>query len=197
MNKFLFTLLTVGIPVLLIGQFDHVHNGIGLDIGSSGSGVFIMRQYTHTSQKYSLSGELRFYDIKASNEIIVYDWYSNQYRSVGGKSLILMPAFFGANYYPFAGQIANNFSPFITLRGGPLFTLNGLETGKFVQRWSNAETHWSAGGFFGVGTEFRLVNMTSVLLHVGYEYLPLSRIADGENDYSGLLIHIAFNRLKK
>ena len=171
MNKFLFTLFTVGIPVLLIGQFDHVHNGFGLDIGSSGSGVFIMRQYTHTSQKYSLSGELRFYDIKASNEIIVYDWYSN--------------FFF------------NNFSPFITLRGGPLFTLNGLETGKFVQRWRNAETHWSAGGFFGVGTEFRLVNMTSVLLHVGYEYLPLSRIADGENDYSGLLIHIAFNRLKK
>ena len=197
MNKIFFTLLIASIPLVIEGQFDHVHNGFGLDIGSSGSGVFIMRQYNHNSGNYSLSGELRFYDIKSSNETIVYDWYTNQYKSVSGISLILMPAFLGANYYPFSGKIANNFSPFITIKVGPLLTLNGLEKGRFLHRWSNAETHWSAGGFFGVGAELRLVNMTSVMIHLGYEYLPLSRIADGKNDYSGLLIHIAFNRLKK
>ena len=72
-----------------------------------------------------------------------------------------------------------------------------MEKGEFLQRWRNAETHWSTGGFFGIGAELRLINMTSVMIHIGYEYLPLSRIADGNNDYSGLLIHIAFNRLKK
>ena len=78
-----------------------------------------------------------------------------------------------------------------------MLTVNGLESGKFIQRWSNAETHWSLGGFFGLGAELRLVNMTSVMFHIGYEFLPLSKDADGRKDYSGLLIHIAFNRLKR
>jgi len=198
MNKLSFILfLIIGVPIFIFGQYDHVHDGFGVDIGTNGSGVFVIRQYTHNSEKYSLSGELRFYDIKASNETIIYDWYTNQYKSVSGVSLILLPAFFGPNYYPFTGKIANNFSPFITVKGGPIFTLDGLETGKFIDRWTNAQTHWSLGGFFAVGAEIRLVNMASVIVNIGYEYLPLSKIADGKVDYSGLLIHIAFNRLKK
>tara|TARA_Y100000590_G_scaffold70909_1_gene77724 strand:+ start:860 stop:1453 length:594 start_codon:yes stop_codon:yes gene_type:complete len=197
MKYFLSILFAIIFPELLSGRFDDVHNGFGIDIGSNGSGVFILRQYTHNSEMFSLSGELRFYDIKASNETIVYDWYSNQYKSISGVSLVLIPTFFGANYYPFAGKIANNFSPFITFKSGPLLTVNGLESGKFIQRWSNAETHWSLGGFFGLGAELRLVNMTSVMFHIGYEFLPLSKDADGRKDYSGLLIHIAFNRLKR
>ena len=79
-------LIAVGLPSFLVAQFNDVHQGFGLDIGSNGSGIFLARQYTHESGKYSLSGELRFYDIKASEETIVYDWYYNQYQSVGGKS---------------------------------------------------------------------------------------------------------------
>ena len=190
-------LIALGLTPLLLAQFSDVHQGFGLDIGSNGSGVFFSRQYTHESGKYSLSGELRFYDIKASDETIVYDWYYNQYQSVGGKSLLLVPFFLGSNYYPFAGMIANNFSPFVTFKSGPILTINGQESGRFINRWVNSETHGSWGGFAGVGAEIRTVSSTTIMLQMGYEYLPLAKISDGEKDYSGLLIHISFNRLKK
>ena len=122
MNK----LLTFVFPVFLFGQFDQVTNGFGLDIGSSGSGMFIMRNYVHASEKLALNGELRFYDIKAEDETIVYDYYTGQYKSVGGKSLVMLPVFVGGNYYPFVGKIENNFSPFIAIKGGVVTTVNEI-----------------------------------------------------------------------
>ena len=39
-----------------------------------------------------------------------------------------------------------------------------------------------------------MYGQTTVSPMVGYETLPLKYKADGQNDYSGMLIHIAFNR---
>lgn len=181
-------------PVLLLGQFDQVFNGFGLDIGSSGSGMFITRQLTHTSEIYSLNGELRFYDIKADDETIVYDYYTGQYQSVGGKSLFMMPLLIGANYYPFTGKIENNFSPFITARAGAVLTVDGKEFGTFSERWKNPDTQISPGGFIGIGIDLKMVGQSSVSTMVGLELLPLNEQADGQNNYSGFLIHLSFNR---
>ena len=181
-------------PVLLLGQFDQAFNGFGLDIGSSGSGMFITRQLTHTSEIYSLNGELRFYDIKADDETIVYDYYTGQYQSVGGKSLFMMPLLIGANYYPFTGKIENNFSPFITARAGAVLTLDGKEFGTFSERWKNPDTQISPGGFIGIGIDLKMVGQSSVSTMVGLELLPLNEQADGQNNYSGFLIHLSFNR---
>ena len=181
-------------PVLLLGQFDQAFNGFGLDIGSSGSGMFITRQLTHTSEIYSLNGELRFYDIKADDETIVYDYYTGQYQTVGGKSLFMMPLLIGANYYPFTGKIENNFSPFITARAGAVLTVDGKEFGTFSERWKNPDTQISPGGFIGIGIDLKMVGQSSVSTMVGLELLPLNEQADGQNNYSGFLIHLAFNR---
>ena len=183
-------------PLLLFGQFDHVLTGIGLDIGSSGSGIFVTRQYMHASDKFSLNGEWRFYDMKADEEMVVYNFWGEPVN-IGGISLVMMPIFFGGNYYPFAGEIANNFSPFITFRGGPIYTLDGDETGSFSERWSNPKSQWSFGGFIGVGIDFKWVSQSMVTLMVGGEILPLREAADTKKDYSGLLIHIAFSRQKR
>ena len=179
---------------LLFGGFDQIYNGFGLDIGSNGSGIFITRQVTHESEYFSLNGEMRFYDIKASDETIVYNYYSGQYQSVGGKSLIMLPIFFGANYYPFIGQIENNFSPFLTARLGGVLSLDGKETGTFRERWKAPDTQISPGGFLGIGIDFKLVGQSSVSVMVGLELLPLNKKIDGMDDYSGTLIHISFNR---
>ena len=185
------------LPVKVSGSFDLIQNGFGLDIGKSGSGFFLIRQYTHNSEKFSLITELRFYDIKGENEMFVYDYYTQQYRSIGSKNLIYIPAFAGLNYFPFAGKIANNFSPFLTMRSGPVLSIDGKETGSFSDRWGNSDTNFSFGSFLGVGIEFKWVNLSSVLLHIGYEYLPPSKSMNEPEDYSGLLIHIAFNRSVK
>ena len=179
---------------ILCGQFEQPYYGFGLDIGSSGSGLFINGQMSHNSKKYSLNAELRFYDIKDPNESIVYDPYYGTTRAIGGVSLIMVPIFIGSNYYPFINKIDNNFSPFLAMRGGGLFTVNGAEVGSFWQRWKNVETQFTMGGFFGFGIDFKLYGQTTVSPMVGYEILPLENEADGQKDYSGMLIHIAFNR---
>ena len=193
MNK----LLTFVFPVFLLGQFDQVTNGFGLDIGTSGSGMFIMRNYIHASEYLALNGELRFYDIKAEDETIVYDYYTGQYKSVGGKSLVMLPVFIGVNYYPFVGKIENNFSPFIAIKGGVVTTVNGEEFGTFSERWKNPDIQYTPGGFLGVGIDFKIVGQSSVMVMVGLEYLPLKKETDGKNDYSGFLIHLSFNRRAK
>ena len=194
MNK----LLTFVFPVFLLGQFDQVTNGFGLDIGSSGSGMFIMRNYVHASEKLALNGELRFYDIKAEDETIVYDYYTGQYKSVGGKSLVMLPVFIGGNYYPFVGKIENNFSPFIAIKGGVVTTVNGEGFGRFFySRWENSDIQYNPGGFLGVGIDFKIVGQSFVMVMVGLEYLPLKKETDGKKDYSGFLIHLSFNRRAK
>ena len=193
MNK----LLTFVFPVFLLGQFDQVTNGFGLDIGSSGSGMFIMRNYIHASEKLALNGEVRFYDIKADDETIVYDYYTGQYKSVGGKSLVMFPVFFGGNYYPFVGKIENNFSPFISIKGGMVTTVDGEEFGTFSERWKAPGIQYTPGGFFGVGIDFKIVGQSFVMVMVGLEYLPLNEETDGKKDYFGFLIHLSFNRSAK
>ncbi len=182
---------------IALGQFDHITNGFGLDIGSSGSGIFFTRNYMHNSDKYGFNGEIRLYDIKAEEETIVYNPYSRQYEALGGKSLFMTPILFGVNYFPFSDKIANNFAPFLTLKAGANFIVDGKEFGSFFDRWSNPDYQFSYTGFIGCGIDFKWANQTSVMLNIGAEILPLSKAADGETNYSGLLIHISFNRLKK
>ena len=112
----------------LFGEFGKTYNGFGIDIGTNGSGIFITRQILHDSEKFSLNGELRFYDIKSSTETYAYNLYTGQYESTGGKSLFMTPFFFGMNYYPFVGKIENNFSPFMTARFGGVLSVDGNET---------------------------------------------------------------------
>ena len=189
--KLLFSFVFIS---LLWGRFESSTYGFGLDIGSSGSGFFFNAQIPHSSKKFSLNAEFRFYDIKDPNESMVYDPYYGTTRTIGGVSLVMLPIFFGSNYYPFVDKIQNNFSPFMAMRGGSLFTLNGSEEGSFKDRWQNIDTQLTLGGFFGLGVDFKMYGQTTVSPMVGYEILPLKYKADGENDYSGLLIHIAFNR---
>lgn len=190
-------LILLILPTIIFGQFDNVATGFGLDIGSSGSGMFVSRHYEHVSGKVSLNGELRFYDIKADEETIVYDYYTGQYKSVGGISLFMLPLFAGANYYPFVGKIENNFAPFLAFKAGIVTTVDGKEYGTFSERWKNPATQFSPGGFAGFGIDFRIVGQSSVMAMVGFEFLPLNKVTDGKKDYSGFLIHLSFNRRAK
>tara|TARA_B100001250_G_C19509780_1_gene661148 strand:- start:145 stop:741 length:597 start_codon:yes stop_codon:yes gene_type:complete len=183
--------------LMLFGQFNQNYYGFGLDIGSSGSGIFITGQSIHEKEKISLNGELRFYDIKSNNETVIYNPFYGQFETVGGTSLIMLPIFFGLNYYPFVGKIENNFSPFITTRAGYVISLDGKETGSFSDRWKNSATSIAPGGFLGAGIDFKMYGQTSVSTMVGVEVLPLENLIDGYKNH-GMLIHIAFNkRFKK
>ena len=192
-----FIVLLAFIPVLLLSQVEFSHQGFGLDIGSKGSGFFYNRMYSNLTNSVNFIGEFRFYDIKGPDETIVFNNYSGQQYTVGGQNLILLPSFIGVNFHPFINKIENNFSPFISIRSGPIFAIDGKENANsFKDKWSNTKNHWSIGGFFGGGLEFRWLNSTSISILFGFDYLPLSKFADGSKDYSGILLHVAFNKIK-
>tara|TARA_B100001057_G_scaffold251354_1_gene251617 strand:- start:3 stop:599 length:597 start_codon:yes stop_codon:yes gene_type:complete len=172
--------------------------GAGLDIGSNGSGIFFNYLSGNNKKNFDLVGEIRYFDIKGETESIVYDYWTNQYVTISGQNLLFIPALVGFNYHPFAGQIANNFSPFITIRGGLNLSIDGKEgNGSYNKIWRKAKTQWSSAGFIGGGIEFRWYNQSSVALHIGSDIIKLKQEADQKKDYSGLLIHISFNRFIK
>jgi hypothetical protein len=169
--------------------------GAGLDVGSRGSGIFLNYLYGNNKKNFDIIGEVRYFDIKGETESIVYDNWTNQYITISGQNLLFIPALVGFNYHPFAGKIANNFSPFVTIRGGLNLSIDGREgDGSYKKIWRKAETQWSPIAFFGGGVEFRWYNQSSVALHIGVDIIKLKKEADQKKDYSGLLIHISFNR---
>ena len=182
---------------LIFAGFNNISYGLGIDIGSKGSGLFFNYIFGK-SDKVNFLGEFRYFDIKGDTEMYVYDYWSNQYTTISGQNLILLPILSGINYHPFAGKIANNFSPFITLRGGATLAIDGKEgNGSYRYKWRKAKTHWSPAWFLGAGIEFRWQNRTSIVLLIGSDILELEKEADNKQSYSGMLIHIAFNKLVK
>ena len=195
--KIIKIIILLFLTATIFGQYTNVDNGFGLDIGNSGSGFFFTRQLMHDSNDFSLNIEIRYYDIKASNETYVFNNFNGQWETIGGVSLFMLPIFIGGNYFPFNGKIENNFSPFLTLRSGAVLSFDGKEYGSFKDRWENPDSQITPGGFIGAGVEFKMVGLNSVSVMFGYELLPLKREFDGIDDYSGQLIHISFNRRKK
>lgn len=191
-------LLFVLLSSYIFGNISNTRYGLGLDVGSKGSGVFFNYLVGNNRKNLDLLCELRYFDIKGDTESIVYDYWTNQYITISGQNLILIPMLVGVNYHPFAGQIANNFSPFLTIRGGTNLAIDGKEgDGSYKEKWIKAITHWSMAGFIGAGIEFRWYNQSSIALHIGSDILKLSQKADEKDDYSGLLIHISFNKFIK
>lgn len=195
MIRFLFFLL---ISLNFIIATSNKRYGAGLDIGSKGSGIFFNYLSGNLEKNFDLVGVIRYFDIKGDTESIVYDYWTNQYVTISGQNLLFIPMLVGFNYHPFAGQIANNFSPFITFRGGLNFSIDGKEgDGNYKETWRKAETQWSTAGFIGGGIEFRWYNQSSIALHIGSDIIELKKKADQKTNYSGLLIHISFNRFIK
>tara|TARA_B100000073_G_scaffold18854_1_gene14982 strand:+ start:52 stop:642 length:591 start_codon:yes stop_codon:yes gene_type:complete len=183
---------------IVVGSFPNKRFGGGVDIGSKGSGFFFNYIMGNANESLDIIYELRYFDIKGETELIVIDYYTGQPNTIGKQNLILLPIFMGVNFHPFAGEIANNFSPFLTMRFGGSLAIDGAEdVSGFNNVWSDASTFWSPAGFVGGGIEFRWLNRSSVSLHLGYDILKLTQKADNKDDYSGVLIHIAFNRFFK
>ena len=45
--------IIVFIPFILNAGYDNISNGFGLDIGSNGSGLFIVRQYSNNNKSFA------------------------------------------------------------------------------------------------------------------------------------------------
>ncbi|MBC8322505.1 MAG: hypothetical protein H8E70_02930 [Candidatus Marinimicrobia bacterium] len=169
--------------------------GFGLQVGEQGTGVFFHQSWRSSSNlQWLFHGSI--FDVKGDEQLMVYDYYTGQYRSVGDKYVLIVPLFGGGKYFPFADKIANNFAPFVTVQFGPVLTIDGAESDKFSTRWGKSKGLWSFGGYAGVGIDFLMVNGMMVSAGAGLDILPMNGVVDGEKHYNGAIIQIGFNWLR-
>jgi len=171
------------------------YRGFGLQVGEEGAGIFFHQSWRSTDKLHWIfHGSI--FDVKGEDQMMVYNYYTGQSRSVGDKYVYILPMFGGAKYFPFYDQIANNFAPFATVQLGPVFTIDAADSDKFKERWGNSTGIWSFGGYAGVGVDILMANGVIVSAGVGMDYFPMNGIVEGESNYSGAVIHFAFNWLR-
>ncbi len=169
------------------------YNGFGLDVGERGSGLFLNRTWSN-SEKLCFISEIRIFDVKHPDEIIIQDYYTGRGYKFNDINLLLLPLFSGAKYYPFVGKIANNFAPFVSVKAGPILSLDGAESGTFKEKWiTNLDYYFTLGGYFGVGADVLTSNRTILSIRVGYDILPMKGQIDGSDQYNGALVRFGFN----
>jgi len=169
------------------------YNGFGLDVGERGSGLFLNRTWSN-SEKLCFISEIRIFDVKHPDEIIIQDYYTGRGYKFNDINLLLLPLFSGAKYYPFVGKIANNFAPFVSVKAGPILSLDGAESGTFKEKWiTNLDYYFTLGGYFGVGADVVTSNRTILSIRVGYDILPMKGQIDGSDQYNGALVRFGFN----
>ena len=169
------------------------YNGFGLDVGERGSGLFFNRTWSN-SEKLCFISEIRIFDVKHPDEIIIQDYYTGRGYKFNDINLLLLPLFSGAKYYPFVGKIANNFAPFVSVKAGPILSLDGAESGTFKEKWiTNLDYYFTLGGYFGIGADVFTSNQTILSIRVGYDILPMKGQVDGSDQYNGALVRFGFN----
>tara|TARA_B100001173_G_scaffold132512_1_gene115042 strand:+ start:216 stop:806 length:591 start_codon:yes stop_codon:yes gene_type:complete len=178
--------------IIISNNFAQMKKGVGLTTGTQGSGIHFIGDWK-LNEKIYYGFEVRYFDIKNETEIPVYNQYTGQYINVGDKALVLLPFFATARWLPFEGKIANNFSPFVQLKGGPLLAIDGNESyRKFNSRWRKAPTFTSYGAQVVIGVSFLQMGGSSISPSIGFEFLPMGRTVDDKKRYDGTTINITW-----
>ena len=189
-------ILIIFLFTLLYGGEHERYFGFGLNLGSWGTGILVHGAW-EIYPNLNIGGEFRFYDIKAKDEFVMYDYYYDYTYTVNEQSLVVLPLFATLYYYPFEGKIENNFSPFISVKAGPLLTLDGDERiESFLERWQKAKTHLTFGGFFGIGIDIRRASGSIISVGVGGDFLPMNGKVDTNRYYNGMLLNFTFSRIR-
>ncbi len=175
---------------LLMGKTTNP-SSFGIATGSHGWGISYQR-ILKSNVNSEINFEFRFYDVKGTDEFPISTNYGTE--TINEKSLVISPVFAGFRYYPFEGKIENNFSPFVTLKAGPLFIFDGNEEiTSFIERWKKAEIHVAFGGHAGIGVKFLRSNVSSISVSAGLDIFPMNGTIDDQSQYNGFLLQFEFS----
>lgn len=175
-------------------QINSTKFGVGLNIGDIGSGIFY-HKHLKGYEKIKLGARISWTDVRPAREIPVYNYYTGQYENKNTVSLVFFPFFGIFNYYPFEGKIANNFSPFLSIKAGPILVMDGDESiESFAKRWSKAQGSLTYGGNIGVGVEFRQSGKVHYLVELSYDMIPLENAIDTFSSLNGTVLSLSIHR---
>ena len=176
------------------GQVNSTKHGVGLNVADRGAGIFYHR-HIKSYENIKLGATIRWLDIRPSKEIPSYDPYRGRYINPNTVSLAIFPLFGTINYYPFEGKIANNFSPYISAKLGPILILDADANIKsFFERWFNADSKFTYGGNIGIGVEFRQPGKVHYSVEFSYDIIPLSSAIGNYNDLNGTVLSFSIHR---
>ncbi|MBU0529692.1 hypothetical protein KKF86_08060 [bacterium] len=191
MKKLIFIIVLIALG---FGQISSTKHGIGLNIGDRGAGIFYHR-HIKSYDNIKLGATIRWLDVRPPEEIPSYNYYTGQYENKNTISLAIFPLFGVLNYYPFEGKIANNFSPYISTKLGPVLVLNADANVKsFFERWFNANSKFTYGGNIAVGVEFRQPGKVHYSVEFSYDLIPLSSPISNYNDLNGTVLSFSIHR---
>ena len=167
---------------------------MGFTTGSHGWGITVQKLFRLNEKSFwGIDG--RFYSITGLG-----DMPSSNYNQFGGyqernqKSLLMFPISIGIQHYPLQGKIANNFFPFIQAKAGPLFVFDADESIKgFMDRWKKPETQVTYGIQIAGGIKFIVPPYSYMSIIIGYDFFPLSKEADGRDNYNGGVMQLDFS----
>ncbi len=186
--------LIIFIISLGYGQMSSTKQGIGLNVGDRGAGIFYHR-HLKSYENIKIGTTIRWLDIRPPEEIPSYNYYTGQYENTNTVSLAIFPLFGTINYYPFEGKIANNFSPYISAKLGPILILDADETIRsFSKRWINANGSFTYGGNIAIGVEFRQPGKVHYSIEFSYDLIPLSSTIDNYNNLNGTVLSFSIHR---
>ncbi len=191
MKKLAFIIIIISLGY---GQVNSTKHGVGLNVGNRGSGIFYHR-HIKSYENIKLGATIRWLDIRPPEEIPSYNYYTGQYENPNTVSLALFPLFGTIDYYPFEGKIANNFSPYISVKLGPILILNADANIKsFFERWFNADSEFTYGGNIGIGVEFRQPGRIHYSVEFSYDLIPLKNIIDDYDNLNGTVLSFSIHR---
>jgi hypothetical protein len=186
---FIIIVITLG-----YGQISSAKHGAGLNVGDRGAGIFYHRNIK-SYNVFKLGATIRWLDIRPPEEIPTYNYYTGQYENKNTVSLAIFPMFGTINFYPFEGKIANNFSPYISAKFGPVLVLDADATvNSFSDRWFNADSKFTYGGNIGIGVEFRQPGKFHYSIEFTYDLIPLSSAVGNYDNLNGTVLSFSIHR---
>ena len=191
MKRLVFIIIVISLGY---GQINSTKHGVGLNIGDRGAGIFYHR-HIKSYENIKLGVTIRWLDIRPPEEIPSYNYYTGRYENINTVSLAIFPLFGTINYYPFEGKIANNFSPYISIKLGPVLVLDAEANIKsFTNRWFNADSKFAYGGNIGVGLEFRQPGKVHYSVEFSYDLIPLNSTIDNYDNLNGTVLSFSIHR---
>jgi len=176
------------------GEINSTRHGAGLNIGDRGAGIFY-HKHLKSFDNSKLGAVIRWLDVRPPEEIPTWNPYIGRWENKNTVSLAIFPLFGTLNFYPFEGKIANNFSPYISAKLGPILILDAdAEIKSFSERWSNAVSKITYGGNIGIGVEFRQPGKVHYSVELSYDLIPLNDPISNYNNLNGTVLSLSLHR---
>ncbi|MBS4027178.1 MAG: hypothetical protein KGZ58_00960 [Ignavibacteriales bacterium] len=199
--KNFFTPISKGTPTV-----ESKVNSFALEIliSTNGFGVggFYRKQY---STKVSGFIDLFISEASDESELVYTDYLGNTYYPGKVNRFLIAPLLVGVEYRLFEEEIRSNFRPFVSAGIGPSVIYSSPAQIEFFSSLKYGKSHFTGGGFLGMGIYWGASAESLIGVNVRYLYLPypkgiesLESPIDGKRtklkQMGGLYITLTFGR---